>query len=207
MHAAGVPVVVCWSTLAENTAARIFAMTFFKTYMRGKDYRQASSVLARGARCTVHGAWCTVHAWRDATLLRAQGPTPVPSRGQPQRESHPEQAFDEARRGVLLTTRIGTRWDQEPLHASPSRRGDDAPCEVPKYALVDPLGANVVHGRVVDAGFSPEPYAAGVAAPQLELYISLYVPAYLPVSHHISPYLPTSPRCRCCCTRRIARST
>jgi hypothetical protein len=63
---------------------------------------------------------------------------------------------------VLMTTRLGTRWDQEAPNASPTSRGDDAACEVPKYALVDPLGANVVNGRVVDAGFSPEPYAAGV---------------------------------------------
>ena len=61
-----------------------------------------------------------------------------------------------------MTTRLGTRWDQEASSASPTSRGDDAPCEVPKYALTDPLGANVVNGRVVDAGFSPEPYAAGV---------------------------------------------
>ena len=61
-----------------------------------------------------------------------------------------------------MTTRLGTRWDQEASSASPTSRGDDAPCEVPKYALTDPLGGNVVNGRVVDAGFSPEPYAAGV---------------------------------------------
>ena len=85
---------------------------------------------------------------------------PIPTKSH--RKSHPEQAFDEARRGVLMTTRLGTRWDQEASSASPASRGDDAPCEVPKYALTDPLGANVVNGRVVDAGFSPEPYAAGV---------------------------------------------
>ena len=109
-----------------------------------------------------------------------------------QRESPVSQAFDEARRGVLLTTRVGTRWDQEPLDASAASHGDDAPCEVPKYALVDPLGANVVAGRVVDAGFSPEPYAAGVPAPQLELHTPLYVSPYLylPMSAHISPHLP-----------------
>ena len=65
VHAAGVPVVVCWSTLAENSAARIFAMTFFKTYMRGKDYRQAASLrVVHGAPCTVHGAWCMVRGAR-----------------------------------------------------------------------------------------------------------------------------------------------
>lgn len=57
VHAAGVPVVVCWSTLAENSAARIFAMTFFKTYMRGKDYRQA---VCSTHGCMVHGARCMV---------------------------------------------------------------------------------------------------------------------------------------------------
>lgn len=42
------------------------------------------------------------------------------------------------------------------IHLAPHR------WQVPKYALVDPLDANVVNGRVKDAGFSPEPYAAGV---------------------------------------------
>ena len=137
----------------------------------------------------VHGARCLHDEMRPCCDGRDR---PVPSRGQPQRESPVSQAFDEARRGVLLTTRVGTRWDQEPLDASAASCGDDAPCEVPKYALVDPLGANVVAGRVVDAGFSPEPYAAGVPP-----YISLY----LPVSPHISPS-----RTRRGCPRRSSSS-
>lgn len=38
VHAAGVPYVVCWSTLAENSAARVFAATFFEVSAQGLDY-------------------------------------------------------------------------------------------------------------------------------------------------------------------------
>ena len=106
VHAAGVPVVVCWSTMAENSAARIFASTFFRTYMRGKSYRQA---------------------------------------------------FDEAKRAVRTTTRRGRRLEG----SGASQVAVES--EVPKYAFVDPEDAErVANGRVTDAGFSPEPFAAGL---------------------------------------------
>jgi hypothetical protein len=77
VHAAGVPVVVCWSTLAENSAARIFAMIFFKTYMRGKDYRQVKTGLVHGAWCMVHGA-CMAHARWDARARAKTDARPIP---------------------------------------------------------------------------------------------------------------------------------
>ena len=106
VHAAGVPVVVCWSTMAENSAARIFASTFFRTYMRGKSYRHA---------------------------------------------------FDEAKRAVRTTTRRGRRLE------GTGAAQVAVESEVPKYAFVDPADTErVANGRVTDAGFSPEPFAAGL---------------------------------------------
>ena len=88
VHAAGVPVVVCWSTLAENSAARIFAMTFFKT----------------SATC------------HPTAPPPAPSASPAAAPRQASAAYHPLltrymrgkdyfHAFDEARRGVLLTTR------------------------------------------------------------------------------------------------------
>ena len=38
VYEAGVPFVVCWRTLVENSAAQVFAATFFETLSQGHDY-------------------------------------------------------------------------------------------------------------------------------------------------------------------------
>jgi len=41
VRAEGVPYVVCWASRTEDRAARLFSASFFHSYMRCKDYRQA----------------------------------------------------------------------------------------------------------------------------------------------------------------------
>ncbi|KAL1498462.1 hypothetical protein AB1Y20_013787 [Prymnesium parvum] len=41
VHEAGIPFVVCWTTLAENSAAQLFATTFFETMAQGHSYQRS----------------------------------------------------------------------------------------------------------------------------------------------------------------------